>query len=80
MSRPKNNTKAKLEIADKVSAVMSSLQRLRRTGQNHAIVLTDMDINKMKVTLEREVQATIDAIQWENGLLTNKIKPEPFKF
>ena len=80
MARRKNSDKAISEVADKVTSVIEALKRLRKQGVNNAAHLNDNNIHKMKISLEREVQATVDAIQYEQQLTTGKIKENPFKF
>jgi hypothetical protein len=80
MGRLKNEDKAKFAVAKRVSMVMKGLQILRAIGVENSNLLSDKDLQKMRITITREAEATIDAIEMQKLYVQEKMDNPSFKF
>lgn len=80
MGRLKNEEKVKEVISKRVSMILNNLAVLRALGIQDAKLLSDSDLNKIRITLVREVEATTDAIGMQKIHLQEGVKGSHFKF
>lgn len=80
MGRLKNSEKIKLGIEKRVSMIINNLKVLRALGIKDAEHLSDNDLEKIRVTISREVQSTTDAIQMQKIHLHEGVSGSQFSF
>lgn len=80
MGRLKNEEKVKLIIEKRVSMIINNLKVLRALGIKDAQMLSDVELNKIRVTLVREVEATTDAVSMQKIHLQEGVKGSQFSF